>query len=202
MVQDLMHRFTHAAILGLLVGGGLGLPVPEELTQLTAGWLARGGRIGLPAALATCYAGVLAGDLLLFHLGRRLGPRALGSGPGARLLTPARRRAIEAHFQRHAFITVVTGRWASGLRLPFLTLAGASGMPVRTFVVADALAALGSVPVMVGLGWLLGARLEEVLADVRVAELALAALLAIAVAASVVVRRRRRSAAATPPPAP
>jgi len=43
VLQDLLGHFTYAAVFGLLVAGGVGVPVPEELVQLTSGYLARRG---------------------------------------------------------------------------------------------------------------------------------------------------------------
>jgi membrane protein DedA with SNARE-associated domain len=202
VVESLLGDFSYAAILGLLALGAVGLPVPEELVQLTAGFLARGGRIDPLAAAATCYLGVLLGDCLLFQLGRRLGHRAMDLAPLARLLTPRRRRALEAHYARHAVITVMAGRYASGLRLPFFALAGACGVPWRTFLLADASAALFSVPMVVSLGWLFASALEEAQARLRLAGagIALLALLGLGVAA--LLRRGRKTRPPTGGPSP
>ncbi len=191
MVDRLLGQFTYLAIFGLLVGGGVGLPFPEELTQLGAGFLARSGRVSFGPALATAWTGILIGDWLLFRLGRRHGPRVLSLPAVARVLTPRRRRLLESHFARHAFLTIAVGRHASGLRFPTFALAGASGVPTRTFLLADGLSALVSVPLVMGLGWFFASRLEEVKADLRKAELGLAALvLAVALAITLCPRRR------------
>lgn len=199
MVEGLIRDFSFAAIIGLLGLGGMGLPVPEDLVVLTAGFLSREGRIDLPVAGVSCYLGVLLGDMLLFQLGRRLGPRAMDLAPLARLLTPQRRRALEVHYSRHAVITVMAGRYAAGLRLPFFALAGASGVPWRTFLLADATAALLSVPLVLSLGWLFASTLEATHARLKLvgAGMAALALLALAIAAA---RRRRKEAGPSPGP--
>ncbi len=199
MVEGLIRDFSFAAIIGLLGLGGMGLPVPEDLVVLTAGFLSREGRIDLPAAGVSCYLGVLLGDMLLFQLGRRLGPRAMDLAPLARLLTPRRRRALEVHYARHAVITVMAGRYAAGLRLPFFALAGASGVPWRTFLLADATAALLSVPLVLSVGWLFASTLEATHARLKLVGVGMAALalLALAIAAA---RRRRKEAGPSPGP--
>lgn len=190
MVQRLLEHFTYAALFALLVGAGVGLPFPEELTQLTAGLLARTGRIAFWPGLAVTYAGILLGDYLLFRLGRRHGPRVLESRAIARLLTPSRRQFIEKHFSRHAFLTIMAGRHASGLRLPTFALAGMSGVSTRTFLLADALSALLSVPLVVGLGWLFAENLELARRDLREVEIAAAVVVAAAIAITWLWRRR------------
>jgi len=189
MVQRLLEHFTYAALFGLLVGAGVGLPFPEELTQLTAGVLARTGRIAFWPGVAVTYCGILLGDYLLFRLGRRHGPRFLESSTIARLLTPSRRRLIEGHFSRHAFLTIMVARHASGFRLPTFALAGMSGVATRTFLAADALSALLSVPLVVGLGWLFAHNLDLARKDLRELEIATAVLVAASVAATWLWRR-------------
>ncbi len=204
MIQDLLTRFTYVAIVGLLAAGGLGFPLPEELVQLTAGYLSRRGVLSpVPAGLAA-WTGVVLGDWLVFHAGRKLGPKVLDAPRVARFLTPSRRALVEGHFARHGVLTVVVARHASGLRAPVFALAGASGMRAATFLVADGLSALVSVPIVVGAGWYFAGHLETVRKDARWIEAALAVLL---VAGSLgwwawSRARARRRAAATPPARP
>jgi membrane protein DedA with SNARE-associated domain len=203
MVQDLLAHFTYAAVLGLLVAGGLGVPIPEELVLLTTGYLARRGVLSYLPAVAVAWAGLVAGDYLLFRAGRRLGPAALQSRHVARVLTPARRTWIERHFARHALLTIVVARHASGLRLPVFALAGASGVRSATFLLADGLSALASVPLVVGAGWYFAGHLEALKRDLRWIETALGvAVVAFGLAWFLVLRRReRRAAGGVRPPA-
>jgi membrane protein DedA with SNARE-associated domain len=187
----LVEHFTYAAVFGLLVAGGMGVPVPEELVQLTAGYLARRGVVAFLPAAAAAWLGLVLGDALLFGLARSRGPGLLASPRLARLLPPSRRAAIERHFARHAFLTVVAGRHLSVLRLPIFALAGASGVPTRTFVLADALSALVSVPLVLGLGWLFAGSIEDLRRDLRWLEHALALLAAGGFAAWALWQRRR-----------
>lgn len=201
MLQDLLTRFTYVALFGVLLAGGLGVSVPEELVLLTAGYLARRGVLSPVPAGIVAWAGVLAGDYLLFRLGRRLGPRVLESPRVARVLTPSRRALVERHFARHAALTIVVARHVAGLRIPVFALAGASRVSRATFLVADGLSALAFVPVVVGAGWVFAGHLEAVRREVHWIEAALAAaVVAVLVASWAVSRARaRRRAAATPP---
>jgi membrane protein DedA with SNARE-associated domain len=165
MLERLVVHFTYLAILGLLVAGGLGVPVPEELVQLTAGYLSRRGLLSLLPAAGVAWLGLVAGDALFFHLARRQGPRLLAAPRMVRLLTAGRRAAIERHFARHAFLTVMVGRHLSLLRLPIFALAGISGVRAATFVLADGLSALASVPLVVGLGWYFAGHVQELKRD-------------------------------------
>ena len=190
-VESFLSRFGYVAVFGVLVGAGVGVPIPEELTQLTAGVLAHEGVLDLRLAIAVVWAGILAGDVLLFELARRHGPRILETRAARRVLTPRRREALERHFARHAFLTVAVARHTGGVRFPAFALAAVNGVRLRTFVLADALSALVSVPLVVGAGYLLWHHLGQARRDVRIVELAILALVAAAVAVALHRRRAR-----------
>jgi membrane protein DedA with SNARE-associated domain len=176
VLATLLTHFGYLALLLLLLAGGVGVPVPEELIQLTAGYLANRGLFSFWPAVVVAWVGLVGGDFLLFRLGRAHGPRLLDTRRVARVLTPARRAFIERHFARHAVLTIMVARHASGLRLPVFALAGASGVRSRTFLLADGCSALLSVPLVVGAGWLFAAHLEDVKRDLHEIELVVAGL--------------------------
>ena len=192
MILHLLSQFGYLAVGGLLVAGGVGVPVPEEIIQLTAGYLARRGVFSFVPALVAAYVGIVAGDALFFHLARSQGPRLLARPAVARVLTPGRRRWLEGHFARHAFLTVVVARHTSGFRLAAYALAAVNGVRPRTFVLADAFSALLSVPLVVSLGYLFAAQLEDVKRRVHEVEMGVA-VLAAAVAAAVVLAKWLRT---------
>ncbi len=191
MIQSLAAHFGYAAVFLLLLGAGVGLPFPEEVTQLTAGFLAHQGTLAVVPALLVTWTGILAGDYLLFRLGRRHGVRVLSSRRVQRLFTPERRRWVERHFANHEFLTIAAARHASGLRLPVFATAGAMGVRTSTFLLADGLSALVSVPIVFSLGYLFSSQLQAVRHRLHEAELVgLLLLLAFGLAWSVVRRRR------------
>lgn len=201
MIQSLATHFGYAAVFLLLLGAGVGLPFPEEVTQLTAGFLAHQGTLAVVPALLTTWTGILAGDFLLFRLGRRHGVRVLSSRCVQRIFTPERRRFVERHFRDHEFLTIAAARHASGLRLPVFATAGAMGVRTSTFLLADGLSALVSVPIVFSLGYLFSSQLQAVRHRLHEAELVgLALLLAFGLAWSVV--RRRRGARVEPAAGP
>jgi len=196
MLQDFLAHFTYAAVFGLLVAGGVGVPVPEELIQLTVGYLARRGVLSLVPGIVVAWAGLVLGDFLLFRLGRSHGPRFLESRHVARVFTPRRRAFVERHFARHPILTIVLARHASGFRLPVFVMAGASGVRSRTFLLADGLSALASVPLVVGAGWYFAGHIEELKRQIRWVELAVAVAALLGAAAWVLLARRQERKAA------
>lgn len=196
MLQALLSRFGYLAILALLTGAGLGVPIPEEATQLGAGALAHQGYLRLPLVIAVCWLGIVLGDVAFFLVARRHGERVLRARPVARVLTPARRGRLEGHLARHAFLSVAVARHASGLRLAAFALAATHGVRLRTFALADGLSALLSVPLVVSVGYLFARHLGAAERGVRRVELAVLAAVVVAVAVAAWVRRRRRARAA------
>lgn len=192
MIAAFLSRYGYVAIFTLLLGAGVGVPAPEEPTQLAAGVMAHQGFISLGPAIATCWAGIVIGDFVWFVLAQRLGPPVLERTALRRILTPARRARVEAHLARHAFLTVLVSRHLSGLRLAAFALAATHGVKRRTFVVADGLSALISVPLVVSAGYLGAHHLSEVRSGIRRVELAALGALVVAALAVVIVRRLRR----------
>ncbi len=190
-LETFLAHFGYAAVFGALLVAGVGVPIPEEVTQLTAGVLSHEGYLRLAITLPVVWAGILAGDTTLFAIARRLGPRALETRAVRRVLTPARREKLERHFARHAFLTVAVARHTGGVRFAAFALAGATGVPVATFVVADGLSAMFSVPLVVGAGYLFAHHVGQARRDVRLVELAVLAVALLAVWIAVRVRRRR-----------
>lgn len=193
VILRLLARFSYVAVFSLLVAGGVGVPVPEEVIQLGAGFLARQGTMSLWPALLVTAGGILVGDYVLFRLGRSHGAKVMASRHLRRFFTPERRAWVERHFENHDFLTVAVARIVSPFRLPVFASAGAMGVPTRTFLLADGLAALVSVPIVFGLGYLFAAHLAEVKRSMHEAE-AIGAMLLVGLGGAWSAVRRKRGA--------
>ena len=193
VILNLLAKFSYLAVFGLLVAGGIGIPVPEEVVQLGAGFLARQGTMALWPALVVTAGGILVGDFLLFRLGRSHGARVMASKHLKRFFTPERRAWVERHFENHDFLTVMVARIVSPFRLPVFASAGALGVRTRTFLLADGLAALVSVPLVFGLGYLFASHLAEVKRSLHEAE-AVGAMLLVGLGGAWSAVRRKRGA--------
>jgi membrane protein DedA with SNARE-associated domain len=193
VILRLLAKFSYVAVFGLLVAGGVGVPVPEEVVQLGAGFLAKQGAMALWPALAVTAGGILLGDYILFRLGRSHGARVMASRHLRRFFTPERRAWVERHFENHDFLTVMVARLVSPFRLPVFASAGAMGVRTGTFLLADGLAALLSVPLVFGLGYLFAAHLAEVKRSLHEAE-AVGAMLLVGLGGAWSAVRRKRGA--------
>src|SRR6266404_1036309 len=156
-LAEFLAKYTYLAMLVVLTAAGLGIPVSEDLTLLLAGALAGSGVTRFLPTVAGGYLGVL----LIYHWGRKLGPGAYNHPRVRKHLSPERLEKLRAHFGRHGFLTVVVGRHTPLLRAPIFFLAGASGVPLWKFLLADGLSAAVTVPLITSLGYFFGDHLDE-----------------------------------------
>jgi len=135
---DLFSRYGYAVVFVGVFLENAGLPVPGETALLAGAVLAHAGRLSLLWVIVTAVAGATFGDNIGFIIGRR-GGRVLLERHGGRLgLTRERLRQFDRFFFRHGAKTVFVARFVTGLRVVGALLAGASGLPWRTFLFFNA----------------------------------------------------------------
>jgi len=178
----------------VLLLGSLGVPIPEEMPIIAAAVLSHEGIVRWWIALPACLLGVLSGDVVLYWVGLHWGEQVLNWRIVRLVMTPLREQWLKAAYRRHALKTVVTARHVMGLRAAAFLMAGIARVPFWKFVVADAGAAILSVPLVFGLAYFFTDQIEAIMADVHQAErwLGLAVLLALAAILAVVVWRWNR----------
>jgi undecaprenyl-diphosphatase len=149
-------QIGYPALAGLILGESAGLPLPGETALITAGGLAAGGHLALPAVIVIAAAAAIIGDTLGYWLGRRRGRAFLvRDGLGA----VHRRHAVERadrFFARYGVATVFFGRWIPGVRVVAALMAGSTGMPWRRFAVANAAGAFAWASTVATLAMLAG----------------------------------------------
>lgn len=133
----------------------LGFVFPGELALLLAGGLASQGVVPLAAVLALGVVGAVVGDAVGYLVGRRFGPALLTSRAG-RLVRPAHRERAEDLLRRRGVVAVVLGRFTAALRVLVPGLAGMAGMPLRRFLAANVVGAVGWVALVVLIGFAVG----------------------------------------------
>jgi membrane protein DedA with SNARE-associated domain len=144
---------AYGLILGVLFICGMGVPIPEDITLITAGLLAGQGKISFAGAMIAGFVGVLIGDTILFLVGQRYGRKVFTWPVFNKIFTEARIVKAELQIMTHAKKICFTARFMPGLRAPIFLTAGIMKVPFRTFFFQDGLAALLSVPVWVYLGY-------------------------------------------------
>lgn len=182
-------------------GAFVGLLVPGETAIVVGGFVAGQGQIDVILLIAIAWLAAVAGDLVSFGLGRRLGREFLvRHGPRVQI-TEQRIEHVERFYDRHGGKAVFLGRWVGLVRAVSPFLAGSSGMPLRRFLPYDVLAAGGMVTLFALLGFVFWRSLDRVLAFARTGLLALGVAISLVVALVAAVRwlrvaaNRRRLAA-------
>jgi len=166
-LQGFVEQFTYAGIFAVLLLGSLGLPVPEELSIITAAILSHAGVIRWWLAIPVCLLGVLSGDVVLYSIGRLSGRRVLSWKAMRHVLTPARARRLETAYRQHTMKTIVIARHLMGLRVAAFLTAGLTRVPVARFLVADGSAALVGVSLQFTLAYFFTDQVEALVADIH-----------------------------------
>ncbi|MEY4630200.1 MAG: dedA protein [Pseudomonadota bacterium] len=179
---------VYSLVFALLFASSFGLPIPEEVTILSVGFLAYAGNhpdrfppptgmdgepINVHTAAWLCFLAVFISDLMVFILGKKFGGKLLRRAwfkkimPG-RVLPRARMFA-----RKYGSLAAGIFRFTPALRFPGHFSCGMFGVPVWKFFAVDGLAALLSVPTQVYLIYFYGDSILAVIEKFKVSLLVL-----------------------------
>ncbi len=165
-ISQLITDWGYAGILLVVILGNIGVPVPEETVLAVAGYLVWSGRLQLLPVLIVALVSAVAGDTLGYWLGRRYG-RASVERYARWLLKPGRVVVAESFVSRYGALAVCVARFVGGFRFLAGPLAGAVGLPFRSFLRGNLLGAVLFVPYAVGIGYAIGYGLGPYMAHVQ-----------------------------------
>jgi membrane protein DedA with SNARE-associated domain len=209
-LRDLSPAHVHLSLGAILLLCGLGLPIPEDISLISGGYMAHLGVVNVHTTFVVCLAAVLAGDTMAFFMGRLFGRRILAWGPAQRLFTARKQLRVRAYFRKFGSKVIFIGRFLPGLRFSIFFSAGTLHVRPMVFFIYDTLAALLSVPFLVYLSWYFGEHLDHVISWARRSEYGILVLAVVGTAFLAVkiarARRARRklpvAAVVAPRPAP
>jgi membrane protein DedA with SNARE-associated domain len=204
-LSSLTPASVYYTLAGILLLCGLGLPVPEDISLIAAGYMAHVNVVNVHTVFLVCLLAVLGGDTLAFLLGRYFGAKVLAAPYFKRIFTPRKQMRVRAYFRKYGSKVIFVGRFLPGLRFSIYFSAGTLRVRPAVFLVYDTLAALLSVPTLVYLAWIFGEHIDRVAAWARRSEYGILAV-TVGVVALLVIKgyraRRRKLAVATAPSAP
>jgi membrane protein DedA with SNARE-associated domain len=184
---------VYDTLAGVLLLCGLGLPIPEDVSLISAGYLAHLHIVNPHKVFLVCFASVLGGDCIAFMLGRLFGSRLLDSRLAQRFFRPRKQIRVRAYFRKFGSKVIFVARFLPGLRFSIFLSAGTLRVRPSVFITYDSLAALISVPALVYLAWAFGEHIDHVVSWVRRSEYGiLIVVLLAAVWIAVKMLRRRR----------
>ena len=160
-LEALLRRFRYVAMFGVLFLCGIGLPLPEEVTLLASGLAVGWGWADYVLASLACVAGILAGDCIIFGLGRYWGRTFMYSRATRWIFTRKRQAKVRRLFSQHHSKTVFLARFFAGIRIVVYAYAGQHGMSWGRFLLLDLLGALISGPTSIAIGWFAAVRIAD-----------------------------------------
>ena len=149
-------------LFGLLFACGLGMPLPEDIPLLLAGYFVAQGKMHLVIASIIAWCGIIGGDCVLYYFGRRYGLEITRVPFVGKHLTKERILKAEQLFENYGIWVVAVGRMFAGIRGAMVVAAGATRFNFLKFVIADGLAAIVSGGLFVALGYWAGRKLGSV----------------------------------------
>lgn len=173
-IVDILLSFNEPTLYFLvfmvLLACGLGLPVPEDMTLFAGGLSAYFGLTSLWATILISLAGVIVGDSLIFYLGAKYGRKLTKKWLFHALLPDERLNAVRKKFHQRGNRLIFFARFMPGLRAPIYFSAGTLHLPYRIFLVYDGVAALISVPAIIGAVYFFGDEFDKVLHVIKKVE--------------------------------
>jgi len=152
---SLLASHGYLLLFVFVLADSVGFPLPAALVLLAGGAAVASGTLSGPVVLVLTFVGFLAGDLLLFVLGRYMGWSLLGVlcrvsfNPESCILRSAQL------FYKRGKVALLVSKFIPGIGSMAPPLAGSMKMRFRQFLVFDSAAALLYVGVFCGLGFLL-----------------------------------------------
>ncbi len=145
----------YLAVAVLFVLCGLGLPLPEEIGLLAAGYVCAKfpDHAQLPWMMLWCAGAILVGDVVPFLLGRVFGVRLLRLRWLRYVVTKQRLASFDRWFRRRGDLVILIARFIPGIRVVAFFTAGTMKMSWPRFLCLDGLGIAMSVPLLTWLGY-------------------------------------------------
>lgn len=150
IVSLVQNGLPELSTAGLFVFFLVGTFVSEDGACLLGGAAAASGRISLGLALLACFLGIFIGDVILYGIGRVIGPRVFERRFVRRFVSDGSIKKAAAWLGSNAGKAVFISRFVAGLRLPTYLLAGATKANFPRFTIFFLLAAAIWTPILVG----------------------------------------------------
>lgn len=166
-VSSLLDQFPYVGMLLLLFLGEIGLPFPEDATLILSGFLIAQGVTKWVPTLLVVYVGCLITDFLIYWVGKKYGRKVVEHKRFRKIVSPQRLSKIEETFKRWGILVVLVGRHILGVRAQVFLAAGVMKMPPLKFVAVDAISAMFTVGIMVGIGYFGGNSIQMLSKDVK-----------------------------------
>jgi len=144
-------KVSEMTSLGMFFLFFFGTFISEDATCLLAGASVAAEQTSFGFAMGVCLAGIFAGDMLLYGIGRFVGAPIFQLKPIRRLVSETSLDRSQKWLSKNAATAVFVSRFVSGLRLPTYLAAGAMKADFIHFTICFFLAAAIWTPLLVGI---------------------------------------------------
>jgi membrane protein DedA with SNARE-associated domain len=196
-IQVWLRQAFYPVLFASLVLASLGIPIPEDVPLIAAGVILKthlgSAHVHWAQTIIVALIGVMAGDLILYLLGRRWGPDVVSHRSVRWLISPDRFQRATKRFHRHGTWFCFFGRFVMGLRAAMCLAAGATRFPYWRFCLADLCGAMLSVPFFIGLGYVFADMLPTLKVYLMGAKWTLVVIAAIVILIYYLRRRARKA---------
>ncbi|MDP1629625.1 MAG: DedA family protein [bacterium] len=141
-----IENFSYLGIFGFLFLSSVGLPAPEEVILIIAGYLVSIGLVNIWGAMLAAFLGVFLGDNLAYHIGFKKGEGILRELLGRFKISSRRLFWTKALLDKYCVKAIFFSRFLLGVRFLMPYTAGAFKLPRAKFIRGAGLAALIWVP--------------------------------------------------------
>ena len=195
IIVNLQGPIGYLLVFLILLACGLGLPIPEDITLIAAGYYAHLGNSNVYIMIVVSLAGVLIGDSFVFLMGQKYGLKLINRWPFDKFLTEERIDTVRKMIHRHGNKVIFSARFMPGFRAPIFFTAGSLHLHYYVFLFYDGLAALISVPTIVYVIYVFGEHLETVTKKIKTVQGGVMSLIVVVViffAVKYFLKHRRR----------
>jgi len=192
----------HASYLGIflfMVSTGAGMPLPEEVAIIGAGYWASPhvAKLDPWLALGALLAGGLLGDCIMYWIGRHFGRAVVRRHRWwAHHMTTEREAKMEEMLDRHGLKVLFAARFLVGVRSPIYLSAGILRLPFRQFLLCDLFAASIVISLFFWLTYFFGKPIAEQIVQIWEALVVIAVVLLLLLAVYYWRRHRRKKSLA------
>lgn len=181
---------VYFGVVMFMLASGLGLPIPEEVVLISAGFaafIAHHPDLYPPPSVdatpinvyilgAVALFAVLSSDYLIFYLGRRFGPKILRWKIFSRMANSGMLERVQGWVKKYGYLASVVFRFTPGIRFPGHLMCGAMGLSPYRFLAVDLIAAGLTVPTQI---WLVAFYGKDILGYFRKFKMILLGVLAL-----------------------
>ena len=166
-----IEQWSYLGLFLVLFIAGMGVPLPEDVPLIASGWLVHhtNGHVRLDLMILVGLIGVLAGDSIMFTMGRRYGDHLVGHRWLQWIAKPWLVAKAREQFEKHGEKIIFAARFMPGIRSVVFLTAGTFRVPYWKFWTFDGVAALISVPLWVWCGKYFGGHIESLLGGAKMA---------------------------------